>query len=183
VVLPSVFSGAIDVLVPLQLDDLGASGIAIGAFFLCLAAIEGALAPVVGRVSDRHGRVAPLRAGLLVGVLASALLTLPDSIAAVAVVMVLAILALALMYTPAMALLSDESERAGLDLAFAAGLVNLSWAGGQVIGGAALARVADQTSDATAYVLVAVLFAATGAVLLAWARTGNRFHAPFIPRS
>ncbi len=173
VALPSVFSGAFEVLVPLQLDDLGASGIGIGAFFFTLAAIEGALAPVVGRVSDRRGRIAPLRVGLLVGVLATALLPLPDSIAAVALAMVLAIIALALMYTPAMALLSDESERGGLDLAFAAGLVNLSWAGGQVIGGAALARIADQSSDALAYALIAALFAVTAAALF----TRPRFHA------
>jgi MFS family permease len=166
VALPSLFSGAFNVLVPLRLDELGASGIGIGAFFLTMAAIEGVLSPMVGRVSDRRGRLAPLRVGMVVATLATALLAVPESVAALALVVVLFIGAMALIFTPAMALLSDESERAGLDLAFATGLVNLSWAGGQVVGGSTLSRLAEQTSDAVAYALVAVLFAATAALLL-----------------
>jgi ABC-type dipeptide/oligopeptide/nickel transport system permease subunit len=70
-----------------------------------------------------------------------------------------------------MALLSDEAERAGLDLAFAAALVNLAWAGGQVVGGSALSRLAQGSSDALAYGLIAVVFALAAAALIAPART------------
>src|SRR5215207_7846 len=38
--LPAVFAGVLDVLVPLRLDDLGASGAAIGAVFLVAAGVE-----------------------------------------------------------------------------------------------------------------------------------------------
>ena len=61
--LPALFSGAIDVLVPLRLDELGASGLTIGAAFLVAASIEGVLSPLVGRFSDRRGRLLPLRIG------------------------------------------------------------------------------------------------------------------------
>ena len=40
VALPSALAGLIDVLAPLRLDDLGATGIAVGAVFLIAAAIE-----------------------------------------------------------------------------------------------------------------------------------------------
>ena len=44
--LPALFAGTLEVLVPLRLDDLGASGAVIGAVFLVAAAIEGVLSPV-----------------------------------------------------------------------------------------------------------------------------------------
>ncbi len=68
---------------------------------------------------------------------------------------------MSLIWTPAMALLSDNAEAAGLDLAFASALVSLAWAGGQVVGGSTLAGLADATSDAAAYGLIAALFAVT----------------------
>ena len=71
------------------------------------------------------------------------------------------VLAMSLIWTPAMTLLSEDAETAGLDLAFATALVSLAWAGGQVIGGSAGASLADATSDGLAYALVAALFAVT----------------------
>jgi hypothetical protein len=56
-----------------------------------------------------------------------------------------------------MALLSDASEAVGLDQGLAFALGNLAWAGGHVIGGAGGARVADATSDAVPYGLMAAL--------------------------
>ena len=49
VMLPAMFSGAIWVLAPLRLDELGASGIAVGAVFLVSALVEGAASPTFGR--------------------------------------------------------------------------------------------------------------------------------------
>jgi hypothetical protein len=83
-------------------------------------------------------------------------------------------LAMSLIWTPAMALLSDNAEAAGLDLAFATALVSLSWAGGHVLGGSAVVSLADVTSDALAYALVAGLFALTFATLIAARRSYAR---------
>lgn len=161
VVLPSVLSGAFDVLVPLRLDALGASGIAIGAAFFTAAAIEAFTAPAIGRLSDRRGRMTPIRAGLIASPIAALALALPASVILLTAALVAVVLAMSLIWTPAMALLSDNSEAAGLDLAIATALVSLAWAGGQVIGGSALAGLADATSDATSYGLIAGLFALT----------------------
>jgi MFS family permease len=43
--LPAVFAGALEVLVPLRLDDLGASGAAVGAVFLVAAGVEALVSP------------------------------------------------------------------------------------------------------------------------------------------
>jgi MFS family permease len=161
VALPAMLSGLFNVLVPLRLDDLGASGLAIGAVFLVAAAIEATVNPAIGSLSDRRGRMAPIRAGLLATALLSLLLPLPESVALLAVATVAVVLAMTLMWTPAMALLNDRTESAGVGLAFGAALVNISWAGGQVLGASGGPRLAQATSDALAYGVVAALFCLT----------------------
>jgi MFS family permease len=177
VVLPSMLSGTIDVLIPLELDDLGASGVAIGAVFLIAAAIEATVSPAIGRLSDRRGRWTPIRVGLAASTIAAALLAPLSTVALLGVAVIVTYLSMSLIWTPAMALLSDESEATGLNLAFAAALVNLAWAGGHVIGGSALPPLADVTSDATAYLLIAAAFAATAAAMFA-RRQGTGPEAP-----
>ena len=167
VVLPSVLSGLFDVLIPLRMDDLGASGIAVGAAFFVAAGIEAFTAPAIGRASDRRGRMIPIRAGLLASPIAALLLPLPESLVLLAVGLVIVVLAMSLIWTPAMALLSDNAEAAGLDLAFASALVSLAWAGGQVLGSSAFVGLADASTDAVAYALVAGLFVVTLAAVLA----------------
>ena len=135
---PALFSGAIDVLVPLRLDELGASGLTIGAAFLVAAAIEGVLSPVLGRFSDRRGRLLPLRLGLVgVGSDGGAAAPARHRLDADRRARAPRSAALGCFWAPAAALLSDASEASGLDQGFAFGLMNLAWAGGQVVGGAA----------------------------------------------
>ncbi len=165
VALPSALAGLIDVLAPLRLDDLGATGIAVGAVFLIAAAIEATVSAAVGRLSDRRGPMFPIRAGLVASGMVALLAPVPASIALLGVIVAVVFLAMSLIWSPAMALLSDNGEAAGLDLAFASALVSLAWAGGQVFGGSVLTAVADATSDTLAYGLIAAAFAATFAVL------------------
>ena len=60
-------------------------------------------------------------------------------------------------YPPAGALISAGAEHVGLGQAYGFGLFNLAWAGGQVIGGAGSAGLAQVTSDAVPYSLLAAL--------------------------
>jgi MFS family permease len=161
VALPSMFSGVLNVLVPLRLDELGASGLAVGAIFLLAAALEAGLSPRIGAFSDRRGRFVPIRIGLFVTAPMAVALAVPESVVVLGAVMIVAVLAMSLLWTPAMALLSDRSEAAGLDLAFGAALVNLSWSGGQVVGGSGGPRLAEASSDAVAYAVVAGCFLLT----------------------
>jgi MFS family permease len=165
VALPSLFAGVLDVLAPLRLDELGASGVAIGAVFLVAAAVEAVSSRAAGALSDRRGRELPIRAGLAACGAAALLLPLPDLVVLLALAVVGAALALSLLWAPSMALLSDAAEAEGVDQAFAFALVNLAWAGGQVVGGSAGAALADAYSDAVPYAICAALFALSFAVL------------------
>jgi MFS family permease len=64
VALPAVGSGLINVLGSLRLHRLGAGAAAVGVTYLASAALEGAVSPTIGRLSDRRGRLLPLRLGL-----------------------------------------------------------------------------------------------------------------------
>jgi MFS family permease len=161
VALPALFTGTVNVLAPLRLHHLGASGVAVGAVFLVAAAAEASLSPVLGRVSDRRGRLVPIRIGLVGTAVAALLLPLPGAVVPLALLVVLAAAALAGFWAPAMALLSDAAERAGVEQGFAFALTNLAWAGGQVTGGAAGGSVAQATADAIPYAVLALACLAT----------------------
>ena len=173
--LPALFAGAIEVLAPLRLDELGASGALIGLIFLLVAAVEAVLSPLSGRLSDRHGRLAPIRIGLAGAVLMSALLPLPGTVVLMAFALLAIVATLGAFWAPAMALLSDASEAAGLDQALAFGLANLAWASGHMAGSAGGAALADATADALPYGL---LGAACALTLVGLLRLPRRAPAP-----
>jgi MFS family permease len=159
--MPALFAGVVEVLVPLRMDDLGVSGAAIGAMFLVSAGVEAVISPLAGRVSDRVGRLGPIRVGLVGAAIVAILLPLPSRALLLAAVVVLAFSALATFWAPAMAMLSDASEHAGLDQALAFSISNLAWAAGHVFGAGAGGAVAEATSDAVPYGALAVACAAT----------------------
>jgi MFS family permease len=159
--LPALFAGVIEVLVPLHFDDLGVAGATIGAVFLVSAAVEAVISPLAGRVSDRVGRLGPIRVGLVAAAGVAILLPLPSSAWLLAGTVVLAFSALATFWAPAMAMLSDAAEHAGLDLALAFSISNLAWAVGHVLGAGVGGAVAEATSDAVTYGALAVACAAT----------------------
>lgn len=168
--LPAVFAGVVEVLGPLRLDDLGASGAAIGVVFLLTAAVEAVLSPLAGRLSDRRGRLMPIRAGLIAATITAALLPLPRTAVLLGLAITLAFASLGLFWAPAMAMLSEASEDAGLDQAIAFAISNLAWAVGHVVGAGAGGGLADLTSDTVPYALLAVICAVTFAAVTALAR-------------
>ena len=159
--IPALFSGVIEVLVPLHMDDLGASGTTIGAVFLFAAAVEAVLSPIAGRFSDRAGRMAPIRVGLIGAMVAAVVLPLPHTVVPVGLAVAGTVAALATFWAPGMALLSDAAEDAGLDLALAFAISNLAWALGHVFGAGVGGAVADATSDAVPYAALAIACAVT----------------------
>jgi MFS family permease len=163
--LPALFSGVIEVLVPLHLDELDVGGAGIGLVFLLAAAVEAVVSPIAGRVSDRSGRLTPIRAGLLGAAVMAIVLPLPDTAVLVGLLVMLTFVALASFWAPGMALLSDSAEDAGLDQALAFAISNLAWALGHLFGAGVGGAVADATSDAVPYAVLAVACAVTLAAL------------------
>ena len=178
--LPALFFGTFGVLTPLRLDDFGVSAAGVAAVFLAAAAVEAIASPLVGRLSDRRGRLLPLRIGLIGVLVACFLLPQPDTAVLLGAVVVAAAAIAGMMWAPAMALLSDGAELSGLPQGLAFGLINLAWGGGQVGGSAGGAALADATSDAVPYLVLALLAATT---LAAVAHGVRMLHAPAAGRS
>jgi MFS family permease len=157
VLLPGLLFGNLSVLVPLRLSHLGYGGAAIGAVFLCSAALEAGNNILVGRVSDRRGTTLPILAGLAGSALFAALLPWPGAALLLAVVVVLASLAFGAFFTPALTLLTNVSEARGLDYGYAFALVNLAWAPGETLGAAGGGSLAHATADAVPYLGLAMI--------------------------
>ena len=164
VVLVGLMFGTLDVLAPLRLDELGATGATIGATFLVAAGLEAAESPVVGRISDRHGRLLPSLVGLAAGGTGIALLPWPETVGLLIAVLLVASPSIGILWAPSMAMLSDGAEHRGLDQGFAVALANLAWSTGQTLGSAGGARLGQAYGDALPYLLLAGLCALT----LAW---------------
>jgi MFS family permease len=163
--LPALGFGMLSVLAPLRLSALGWGAAAVGATYLVSAAFEAAWSPVLGRISDRHGRLPPLIGALTGSAVVAILLPWPHHALLLAFLVVCAGFAFGSFWTPAMSLVTDAAEASGLEYGYAFALVNLAWAPGQA-GGAALGGAgASVTSDAVPYLALAVLCLVTLAAL------------------
>lgn len=147
--------GVVDVLAPLRLSRLGAGTLVIGVTFLAAAAIEAAVSPLVGRLSDRRDPLVPVRfslaAGVGVSLLASVLRPAPWLVA----LLIVGLPAYGALFAPATALLSAGADRLGLNQGLAFGMTNLAWAAGQGIAAAGSGALAQATSDIVPYSLLA----------------------------
>ncbi len=161
VAVPSVMFGAIEVLVPLRIDSLGGGHGAIAAGFIGGAALEAVLAPMAGRLSDRVGRRLPYVVGLTICALAMIALALAQTLGAVLAALIVTSLGAGLCFAPALTLLSDIAESSSLHQGFAAGLSNMSWASGQVVGGVGGGVIASRTGYAAPSIAIAVLLLGT----------------------
>jgi predicted MFS family arabinose efflux permease len=171
IAVPGLLFGTIGVLAPLRLDELGAGAGLIGAAWLGAAALESGVSPIVGRVSDRRGRIFPCLLGLSGGAVVMLLFPWPNQIWQVVALVILAAPTVGMLWAPSMALLSDGAEALGIAQGFAFALSNLGWSIGQTAGSAASARLADATSDAVPYLLLSGLCLVTVAILARARRT------------
>ena len=169
--LPALLFGNLSVLAPLRLSDLGWGAAAVGATYLISAAIEAAWSPVLGHASDRYGRFLPLRAALLASAIVTLLLPWPDNAWLLALVVVCAGFAFGSFWTPALSMVTDEAEAAGLDYGYAFALVNIAWAPGQAGGSALGGALASATSDAVSYLSLTALCLATLVALARYRET------------
>jgi MFS family permease len=160
IALPALLSGALGVIAPLRLHDAGATVPLIGAVWLAAACAGVVVSPALGWWSDRD-RSRPLRAALLSSALLSAAL-----LAAVAyrpqawplaAVTAAAAISYGALWSPGMAILSEQAELGGMRLHVASALQSL-WAPGNVVGAIVVGGVVAQwLGDAAAFALLAGL--------------------------
>lgn len=161
VAVPSVMFGAIEVLVPLRIDALGGGHGVIAGGFIAGAGLEAVLAPIAGRLSDRIGRRAPYVLGLAICALAMVAVALAQTLGGVLAALIVTSLGAGLCFAPALTLISDIAESSQLHQGFAAGLSNMAWASGQVIGGVGGGVVASLTGNALPSIAIAALLLVT----------------------
>jgi MFS family permease len=169
--LPALLFGTLSVLAPLRLSDLGWGAAGVGATYLVSAGLEAAWAPVLGRVSDEHGRLPPLRAALAASAVVAFLLPWPANAWLLAFLVVCAGMAFGSFWTPAMSMVTDAAEETGLEYGYAFALVNLAWAPGQAGGAAIGGAVASATTDTVSYLSLAVLCLVTLGALTRYKET------------
>jgi MFS family permease len=159
--LPATLFGLLILLTPLAFDEAGWGTFAIAAVFVVAGLTEVVLNPILGRFSDRAGRLLPIRAALTASLVVALALAASSRAALMAVLVCAASISFGSLYTPGMSLTSHRAETLGLAQGLAFGVMNTAWALGEVVGPSAGGTLADSAGDATPYVVCASLCALT----------------------
>jgi MFS family permease len=157
--LPAVLFGVLALLIPLALFNGGFGALAIGVTFFAAGVVEVAINPLLGRLSDRIGRLVPTRLALGASVIVAALLGISSTPVVIVALVCAAGIAFGGFNTPGIALLSDRAQAVGLAQGVAFGAMTLAWGAGNLAGPATGGFLAKRYGDAVAYV-------AAGAVCL-----------------
>ena len=159
--LPALLFGLLSVLAPLALDEAGWSTFVIAGVFFAAGLVEAVLNPLVGRLSDRVGRLLPIRCALAASVIVAVALASAAGATPIALLVCAAAVSFGGLFVPGMALTSDRADEAGLAQGLAFGVMNTAWALGEVVGPSAGGSLAESFGDSTPYLLGAGLCAVT----------------------
>jgi MFS family permease len=171
--------GAVDAIAPLRLADLGAGVVLIAAAFALSALGEIFFSPFVGQLSDRVGRLGPIRLSLAAAAPLLVIQGVAGSIPLTALALVGTGMVIASLWPLATALLADESGRLGRPAAdvFASSVV--AWSGGLVAGSLLGGALANASGEAAAYAaLAAICLFALAAISFGGGTRGGRTVLP-----
>jgi MFS family permease len=135
--LQSLAFGALSVLAPLRLSDLGMSTSAISLVYITTAVLVIVVNPLAGRWSDRHGHRRPVAFVLAAAAAAVTVLAWADSAWGFAAVLIATEVALFGLSAPASALVTDAVEASSLGVGVAWALILLAWAPPNMLGAVA----------------------------------------------
>jgi MFS family permease len=159
--LSGIAFGIVNVLAPLRLSALGASGTVIAATFLLAAAVASALNPVLGRVSDKLGARRPVRWTLAVGGVFGLTATVPNRVPLLVLLLVVGLPFFDSLYTPAASMVSESAGELKINHGFAFALTNLTWAAGEAVAASASGAIAEATSNLVPFLILALICAVT----------------------
>ena len=157
IALPSLLFGCLTVLGPLSLDAVGVGALGMTVFWVASAATGAAQSPLLGRWSDRRGRLEPVRAGLVASMAVSLTIPLADSRATLIALVLAASIFYNSFWVPGGALLTEAAEAHGLEPGFSFALFNFSWAPAGAIGSIAGGWLADLLGNGSSYLVLASL--------------------------
>jgi MFS family permease len=157
--------GVLNVLLPLKMGVLGASGALIAATFIGATALETAVSRPIGRLADRGRSEQIALFGLGAAAVISLLASLPGTVAGLVIVGVAAGPMIGGLWIPGLAWLAEGSERGGVAYAYAFGIQSFLWSGAQAIGSGVGGALAHSATDLLAYGLVAACALATAVVI------------------
>jgi MFS family permease len=172
--LPAMLFGLLVVLAPLALADDGWSTLAIASVFFVAGLAEVVINPLLGRFTDRVGRLLPIRGALAASAVVALALAAGSRAAGIALLVCAAAVSFGALYTPGMSLTSHRAESAGLAQGLAFGVMNTAWALGALVGPTAGGGLAALSSDAVPYSVAACLCVLT---LAATYRVAGRMSA------
>ena len=156
IALPSLLFGCLTVLGPLSLDAVGVGALGMTIFWVVSAAAGAAQSPLLGRWSDRRGRLEPVRAGLVASIAVSLTIPLADSRATLIALVLAASVFYNSFWVPGGALLTEAAEAHGLEHGFSFALFNFSWAPAGAIGSIAGGWLADVLGNGSSYLVLAL---------------------------
>lgn len=155
--LPAMLFGVLIVLGPLALDERGWSTLAIATVFFATGLVEVAINPLLGRLTDRVGRLLPIRVALTASIVVAAALAASSEPVVIALLIGAAAISFGSLYTPGMALTSHRAEADGLAQGLAFGVMNSAWALGALIGPSLGGALAESSGDPAPYLVGAGL--------------------------
>jgi MFS family permease len=161
IALPSLLFGCLTVLGPLSLDAVGVGALGMTIFWLASAAAGAAQSPLLGRWSDRRGRLEPVRAGLVASIAISLTIPLADQRATLLALVLAASVIYNSFWVPGGALLTEAAESHGLEPGFSFALFNFAWAPAGAIGAVAGGAFADVLGNGSSYLVLASICAVT----------------------
>lgn len=161
---PAFAFGAVVVVAPLHMDDLGASPFLIAAAFAAGAVVESIVGPMIGRLSDRVGRTLPYRIGVVTIIVAIVALGAFGLLEALFASVVLLAFGAGMAATPASTLITDLATAAGINQGFASGASNVAWGGGQALGSLIAGILAGVSGYLLPCLVVAAFLAVAGTV-------------------
>jgi DHA1 family bicyclomycin/chloramphenicol resistance-like MFS transporter len=177
-----IIGGAIWSLVPLLVTRLG-GGPAIIAWILALGYLLAAgLNVVMGRLTDRFGRLIPTVASLVISAVLLPFVPLITVLAVLVIVSVAVSTVVAGMWTPTAAMVTDGAEPDASGQAIGVATMNASWAAGGASGALLMARLADVAGFVLPFVLAAVVSAVSALAAAAIYRRPTRLGAPPEPQ-
>jgi predicted MFS family arabinose efflux permease len=163
--LQAVVFGALSVLGPLRLAELGFTVAAISIVYLITGGLAIGVSPVAGRWSDRRGRLEPMQYSLAAAIIAIAVLPWFSRGWLFALALVVTSLILFLLSAPASAIVTDAVDTRELGFALGWSVILLGWGPGSVVGAVGAGWLLETSADLVPYAILSAFCAGTLVVL------------------